>query len=212
MKKISLVALTLTVVVTGISIVGLTYKKNQEESKVSTPIIDDETLIEKPVKKSTDAPIDTSKEEVVAENSVEKIVEKTSQKPVEKPIDKLVGTKNTYINKLKSCEDEEKRIQAVAEIEDGYSNLGMQMTASKILTVWDDELNIMYQDLKSKMSPSEFNKLQSEQVQWIKDRDAIAIAAGKEFEGGSMQGLTILYSKSSTTRDRCYEIVNDYMK
>ncbi|MGL5575968.1 MAG: lysozyme inhibitor LprI family protein [Sarcina sp.] len=226
MKKISVLVLTLSVLITGVSVVGVTYKKSKD--KVATNIASNEILEEKPEDKSTENLIDNTEEKtqkpLEQENIITKLPnkiedkdsEKPTQKPVdkipEKPLDKLAGTKNKYIDRLKACEDKEKNIHALAEVEDGYSNPGMKLTASKVLTIWDDELNIMYQDLKSKISPDDFKKLQSEQIQWIKDRDAKSITAGKQFEGGTMEGLSIISSKASTTRDRCYEIVNEYMK
>lgn len=183
MKKISLLALTLSVLITGVSVVGVTYKKSKEKDKVVT----NEILEDKPEMNSTENSIDNTEEKSekpieqtntpnkIINKVPEKAIEKPANKTPEKPINKLAGTKNKYINRLKSCEDKEKNIHALAEAEDGYSNPGMKLTASKVLTVWDDELNVIYKDLKSKMSPSDFKKLESEQIQWIKDRDAKAI-------------------------------------
>lgn len=37
---------------------------------------------------------------------------------------------------------------------------------------WDDELNNIYGILKVQLSSSDMKKLQNEEIQWIKDRDA----------------------------------------
>lgn len=40
----------------------------------------------------------------------------------------------------------------------------------------------------------------------------IAAADAAEFAGGSMEGLEEVLSKANTTQQRCYELVNTYLK
>jgi uncharacterized protein YecT (DUF1311 family) len=78
--------------------------------------------------------------------------------------------------------------------------------------VWDDELNNIYGILKVQLSPSDMKKLQNEEIQWIKDRDAKAKKASAEMAGGSMEKVLSEGSLAKSTRDRCYELVDKYMK
>jgi uncharacterized protein YecT (DUF1311 family) len=56
------------------------------------------------------------------------------------------------------------------------------------------------------------DKVREKQIQWINIRDSIAEKNGKKFEGGTMQPLVYTDSLGETTKERCYELVNKYMK
>lgn len=77
---------------------------------------------------------------------------------------------------------------------------------------WDDELNNIYGILKVQLSPSDMKKLQNEEIQWIKDRDAKAKKDAAEMAGGSMEKVLYEGSLAKSTRERCYELIDKYMK
>jgi uncharacterized protein YecT (DUF1311 family) len=77
---------------------------------------------------------------------------------------------------------------------------------------WDDELNNIYGILKVQLSPSDMKKLQNEEIQWLKDRDAKAKKDSAEMAGGSMEKVLYEGSLAKSTRERCYELVDKYMK
>ncbi|WP_160684074.1 lysozyme inhibitor LprI family protein [Clostridium sp. C2-6-12] len=77
---------------------------------------------------------------------------------------------------------------------------------------WDDELNKIYGILKGQLSQSDMKKLQNEEIQWIKDRDAKAKKDSEEMAGGSMEKVLYEGSLVKSTRERCYELVDKYMK
>ena len=57
------------------------------------------------------------------------------------------------------------------------------------------------------------SSLRNEQRQWIIDRDNTAEKAGKDCcEGGSMEPVTIVSVMAQLTKERCYELVEKYMK
>jgi uncharacterized protein YecT (DUF1311 family) len=66
--------------------------------------------------------------------------------------------------------------------------------------------------LKSQLSSTEMSSLKEEQIQWISDRDAIAEEEASEFEGGTLEGLQYLETLGRLTKERCYELVEVYMK
>lgn len=51
-----------------------------------------------------------------------------------------------------------------------------------------------------------------EYKKWISNRDTIAEESGKEFEGGTMQPLAYTSSLDKSIKERCYELVNKYVK
>lgn len=77
---------------------------------------------------------------------------------------------------------------------------------------WDDELNEIYGVLKVQLVPSDMKKLQAEEIQWIKDRDTKAQKDSGEMAGGSMQKVLYEGSLVQSTEERCYVLVDKYMK
>lgn len=77
---------------------------------------------------------------------------------------------------------------------------------------WDDELNNIYGILKVQLSPIDMKNLQNEEIQWIKDRDAKAKKDAEEMAGGSMEKVLYEGSLAKSTRERCYVLVDKYMK
>ena len=78
-------------------------------------------------------------------------------------------------------------------------------------TKWDDLLNSIYGVLKTQLSESEMNSLRNKQKAWIKYRDSEADKAFSEYEGGTMAPLEATSVNAELTRQRCYELVNQYM-
>ena len=76
---------------------------------------------------------------------------------------------------------------------------------------WDDELNDIYSVLKAQLSPSDMKNLQSEEIQWIKDRDTKAKSDSAQMAGGTMEKVLYEGSLTKSTRERCYVLVDKYM-
>lgn len=114
--------------------------------------------------------------------------------------------RDEYLKKLKRLEDE------VSEISYDGDTLQMKEASSKVLKMWDDILNKIYGVLKSQLSSSEMESLKEEQREWIVIRDAGAEESASEFEGGTMYGLAYTETLSIQTQQRCYDLVNKYMK
>ena len=93
-----------------------------------------------------------------------------------------------------------------------FTTAGIVEEQGRILKLWDDKLNEIYSCLRTYMPSSEFNKLKQEQINWIKYRDKTAEVAAEKYEGGTMGQIERVVSLIYTTRERCYELVNNYMK
>lgn len=77
---------------------------------------------------------------------------------------------------------------------------------------WDDVLNEIYGVLKVQLSSSDMKKLQNEEIQWIKDRDDKAKKDAAEMAGGTMEKVLFVGSLANSTKERCYVLVDKYMK
>ena len=88
----------------------------------------------------------------------------------------------------------------------------MKEAENTIYKSWDDMLNEIYNLLKTQLTEDEMKKLQEEEIEWINYRDETAKNESKEFEGGTIYPIMYTSSLTKTTKNRCYELVNNYMK
>ena len=116
--------------------------------------------------------------------------------------------KKIYLEKLET-------IQAgLKDLESLYAGNTAQMNAAaeKEYQRWDAALNEIYGVLKTQLSKEEMSKLQTEEIQWIKDKEAKGNAAAEEMKGGTGASFQYLATIAGVTKDRCYQLVNQYMK
>ncbi|MGL4570822.1 MAG: lysozyme inhibitor LprI family protein [Clostridium sp.] len=131
-------------------------------------------------------------------------------KPKDKSNSSNTGTnmgldKIKYLNKLKSIQNE------IDKMEPGYTDPEMRQNASAEYTAWDNELNDIYGYLKNNLPQDKFKVLEKEEVQWIKDKEAKAKKNSEQYKGGTMERLEYICTLASETKNRCYELVNNYM-
>lgn len=148
-----------------------------------------------------------NKETVESEDKIENIGEKESVVAGQSINESDVpNVKEEWIQKLNLIENE------VSTLNYDGSTIEMKEKSSTVLTKWDDALNEIYGVLKTQLSSSEMEKLREEQREWTAIRDARAEESASEFEGGSMYGLEYTEALSRQTKERCYELVEIYMK
>lgn len=181
--------------VVGVSIFLLAGCSNGNNAKEQQENKDKEIVTEKDNETSND----------FKEND-ENIKDKTEQKDEEKYINL---NKQEYLDKMNVL-DEELNIKLKDKLVG--STIEMIVAASEIHKVWDEMLNEVYSKIIGTLSEEEKNKLISEEEDWIGERDKKADDAAKEAEGGSMEPLLRISSLGTSTKERCYELVNNYMK
>lgn len=119
-------------------------------------------------------------------------------------------------NETSKKEEYLKKLDALDKEIEGMSTDGTQLEMLKVETDifnrWDTTLNEIYGVLKEQLSTSEMDKLKEEQRNWIVKRDESAKKESLQFEGGSMESLTFVATQAKITKERCYELVEDYMK
>ncbi len=117
--------------------------------------------------------------------------------------------KDEYINKLNSTE------KGMSDLDYLYKNgtNGELVEAEYTrLKRWDNMLNEIYSLLKTQLTESEMNELKSKQRSWIEYRDKTAENEASENRGGSLYYVVYNGSLARLTKERCYELVNTYMK
>ena len=73
---------------------------------------------------------------------------------------------------------------------------------------WDDLLNDVYKYLKQTMPKGEFEKLEKDEVAWIKEKEVAIESESASWRGGSAEagikhGVGIRY-----TKERCYYLIS----
>jgi uncharacterized protein YecT (DUF1311 family) len=98
------------------------------------------------------------------------------------------------------------------EEKEAGTTMEMREAADERYEKWDAALNEIYSVLKKQLSSSDMEKLQSEEVQWISNRDAQAKEESLKYKGGTMEPLVYSISLGEITKERCYELVEKYMQ
>ena len=78
--------------------------------------------------------------------------------------------------------------------------------------MWDGLLNEIYAVLEEQLPVEEMEQLRKEQREWIANRDAAAKEASLKYEGGTMEQLEYVAVANKLTEERCFELVEKYMK
>ncbi|MBY6836879.1 DUF1311 domain-containing protein [Clostridium botulinum] len=118
------------------------------------------------------------------------------------------STKQIYKNKLDAIE------LGMKDLDDlkGGSTLEMKSAANEEYERWDRALNEIYGVLQKQLSSDDMNKLKDEEIKWIASRDEQAKKDSLKYKGGTAETLIYGMSLGQSTKERCYELVEKYMK
>lgn len=190
-------------------------KKLQEEKQYSEAI----SLCEDVQQISSESDVVTSqaeklKEEVIKlkDNEPKEEQAKVDKEKTEKVDNQnvLLAKRDLYIQKLSDLELNLK--SEYSNVYENGSNSEMIKAAGEEYNSWDYMLNDIYGEIKKYLPENEMNELKTKQRQWIKERDKTAKDAEKEFEGGTAAPLAYNSALSEKTKERCYQLVDEYMK
>jgi uncharacterized protein YecT (DUF1311 family) len=127
----------------------------------------------------------------------------------EEPVTKVKG-KQTYIKKLDNIQKELDAMPEKKDSDKGVTN-AMKSYYGVSYEKYDDALNEIYALLKKELSPEVMAELKSEQVKWIEEKEAKAEKERLKYEGGTFENVAWYISLYESTKDRCYELVEEYM-
>lgn len=117
--------------------------------------------------------------------------------------------KERYLAKLSDVENGLKELDPVFE---NGTQIELTEAQAEVFERWDAVLNEIYKELEKQLSPNDMNKLRAEQLKWLTHRDEKAAEAASKYEGGSMKNLEYASIQAQLTKERCYELVELYMK
>lgn len=146
----------------------------------------------------------------ISKDKKEDIEKKDENKDTTKDVETVKHSyKDEYINKLNSTEE------GMSDLDYLYkSGTNGELVEAEYtrLKRWDNMLNEIYSLLKTQLTESEMNELKSKQRSWIEYRDKTAENEASENRGGSLYYVVYNGSLARLTKERCYELVNTYMK
>ena len=152
----------------------------------------------------------TIKEDIKKKDASKDVDKKDENKDVKKDSELVKHSyKDEYINKLNSTEE------GMSDLDYLYkSGTNGELVEAEYtrLKRWDNMLNEIYSLLKTQLPESEMNELKSKQRSWIEYRDKTAENEASENSGGSLYNVVYNGSLARLTKERCYELVNTYMK
>lgn len=126
-----------------------------------------------------------------------------------KPQPSEAASKADYLQKLDAIKE---GLADLQPLYDEGTTASMREAAAEEYTRWDTALNEIYAELKRQLSKPAMDELRQAQREWILHRDATAKKESAEFRGGSMEPVQYVSTQARVTRERCYELVEQYMK
>lgn len=115
--------------------------------------------------------------------------------------------KEQYLKKLNDTKRETEELKATDS-----STYALKKVENDRWDIWDELLNEIYGVLKEQLSLEEMDQLRAEQRNWIKYRDESALEASLKYKGGTQEHLEYVAVLANLTEERCFELVEDYMK
>lgn len=124
----------------------------------------------------------------------------------------LIVEKNVLTDYQARLAELDSQIQKIREEGTESTTYSMKAAAENELKLWDSELNAVYNDILKRMSTDEAEKLVTEEREWMKKRDAMAVEAAKKSAGGTLEGLEYTASLAMSTRERAYQLADLYVQ
>ena len=123
------------------------------------------------------------------------------------PANNASGLKEEYLQKLHDTKEE---TDAMEPIDD--TTVALKKVEGDRYDIWDGLLNEIYAVLEEQLPAEEMDQLREEQREWIAHRDASTKEASLKYEGGTMEQLEYVAVANKLTEERCFELVEGYMK
>lgn len=142
------------------------------------------------------------------ESSIDEGIENDSAHDVSTDAD-VELSKEEYLNK---CQQLEEDLNSVLAEKRSGTTIEMREAAAIEYEKWDDLLNEIYEVIIKNLSQEEANALIEEEKAWIETRDSKANEAASKVAGGTMEPLLHESSLTESTKERCYQLIEKYMK
>lgn len=151
----------------------------------------------------------TNEEEQREPASMEENIDSVSNSD-ETIVDKVPGVKHQFLEKLDAIQEELESMPIKADSDKGVTN-AMRSYYGIAYEKYDEAINEIYQFLMKNLSEKTAKQLQSDQIQWIIHKEALAEEEKAKYNGGTYEFVAFFVSLYESTKTRCYELVDLYM-
>ena len=139
-----------------------------------------------------------------------KVNENLQEDSKEDTVSKIEARKKEFIEKLDNIQKELDALPEKKDSDEGVTN-AMKNYYGISYEMYDKALNEIYALLKEMLSPETMDTLKTEQIKWIEQKEDTANEERKKYEGGTFENVAYYISTYESTKERCYELVNEYM-
>ncbi|MCT2536470.1 DUF1311 domain-containing protein [Aquibacillus koreensis] len=174
---------------------------NQSQNKNATQHTNDETSNDGTDNESNHADKSDTKEKIDT-TSNESIIDEGSS-----PSSSEGSLKEEYLKKLSDVKKETEELEATDS-----STYALKKVENDRWEAWDALLNDIYGALEEQLPQEEMDQLREKQRNWLEYRDESALEASLKYKGGTQEHLEYVIVLANLTEERCYELVEDYMK
>lgn len=123
---------------------------------------------------------------------------------------KIEGRRKEFLERLDNIQLELDSLPEKKDSDAGVTN-AMKSYYGMAYEMYDKELNEIYALLKDELSPEIMEDLKTKQIKWIEEKEEKADKEEATYEGGTLQFVAPYVSLYQSTKERCYELVNEYM-
>ena len=125
-------------------------------------------------------------------------------------VTKIEGRREEFLGRLDNIQ---KQLDVLPDkkYSDAGTTYGMQSYYGKSYVMYDEALNEIYSLFKEQLSQVTMKNLQTEEIKWITQKEDAANNSASQFKGGTFESVAYNSSLSESTKNRCYELVNNYM-
>ncbi|MBS4537544.1 DUF1311 domain-containing protein [Clostridium sp. D2Q-11] len=125
-------------------------------------------------------------------------------------VTRVEGRRKEFIERLDNIQKELDDLPEKKDSDAGVTN-AMKNYYGKSYEMYDEQLNEIYALLKKELSSEVMKGLKTEQIKWIEQKEDIANKERLKYNGGTFENVAYYMSLYESTKERCYELVNEYM-
>ncbi len=143
------------------------------------------------------------------------IISETAGAVAISPLDTTVAKENTGAQTY-SAKELRERLDAVLERVTQYGETvpedpgSLYVMAEFEYTLWNEELNLISQSMRQKMSDEEAERFKVNEVEWRWNRTADANRAALKNGVQTAKEAEYMKELAEETKERCYQLINDY--
>ncbi|MBI5985884.1 DUF1311 domain-containing protein [Clostridium perfringens] len=188
-------------------------KEDDSKAKEATNKDESEKKEDNSTKETAKVDNSNKKESKGSSNSSKKEEGKSaSKKENSKDESSLEKAKSEYLQKMKKIDNESEKLDKEYETDEGSTQGGMNIISGKQAKLYDDELNEIYDYLKQNLSKEKAKELEKSEMAWIKEKESNIAEIKKQYEGGSVTPLMVNSEVAKESKERCYYLIDNYMK